>query len=294
MVSLTGLGLLVDRQAKDAAARHEVALQRVLDDVAAGEHLAQEAGLTHSAGQEAVAGVNTTTASPVVVDDLRQQLVQLSRARDALVEAGSAARRTARQNTGDDIDRVLFWRLGDFDRALDQVSLTDEVATVVETQRLVNDDTDRLEDAEVAAPKGQEPAAAAAVESPDVEHAAAAAAPAPPAQQPEAAPATSSKLDIAQQTFDRFGFTGVSYGPGVAQGHYAGTDLDAQHIYVDLDRIPAARVASVCIHEYMHILQARAYGGRAGTIAHFGSVAAMERDADRSALLNGATWTHYL
>jgi hypothetical protein len=317
-ISLTGLGLLISRQATNVNSRHEVALQRVLGEVATGEDAAKEAQLSRDAGQKAVADATTTvTPGQANVDGVRRHLAQLDRSRDALDRAVRQARDAASQNAGADIDKILFWRLGDLDRALDRVSLTDQLSIVVETERLVIDGTERLDDVPRPGPQSSKPPVAA-VAPPAVETTvppaapapgpaplpaprqeapppAAADAPTPPsAQPPSAAPAGSSKLIAAQQTFDRFGFTSVSYGPGVAEDHYAATDLDAQHIYVDLGRIPAARVTSVCIHEYMHILQARAYGGRAGTIAHFGSVAAMERDADRMALLNGATWTHYL
>ena len=119
-------------------------------------------------------------------------------------------------------------------------------------------------------------------------------APAPSAQ--SAAPraqAQTSKRAIADATFARFGFTNVVYDGGQSQGHYGATDLNNQVIYMQLSLIPTDRVASVAIHEYMHILQAREFGGYDATVAHFGSVRGMELDADRRARANGATWTHY-
>ncbi|WAC50535.1 hypothetical protein [Frigoribacterium sp. SL97] len=113
--------------------------------------------------------------------------------------------------------------------------------------------------------------------------------PAPSAQ----APAPASKRAIADGVFARFGFSNVVYDSGASQGHYGATDLDNQVIYLQLSLIPTDRVASVAIHEFMHILQAREIGGYNATVAHFGSVRAMELDADRRARANGATWTHY-
>jgi len=113
--------------------------------------------------------------------------------------------------------------------------------------------------------------------------------PAPSAQ----APAPASKRAIADGVFVRFGFSNVVYDSGASQGHYGATDLDNQVIYMQLSLIPTDRVASVAIHEFMHILQAREIGGYNATVAHFGSVRAMELDADRRARANGATWTHY-
>ncbi|HEY0259173.1 MAG TPA: hypothetical protein VGC18_04915 [Lacisediminihabitans sp.] len=111
---------------------------------------------------------------------------------------------------------------------------------------------------------------------------------------PVSAPAASGdKLAIAQATFARFGFSNVVYNSGQSQGHYAATDLNRRVIYLQLSIIPADRVASVAIHEYMHIIQSRTYGGYAQTVAHFGSVLAMEKNADAMARANGATWTAY-
>lgn len=104
----------------------------------------------------------------------------------------------------------------------------------------------------------------------------------------------SSKMEIAQAVFARFGFGNVNYNSPLGASHYSATDLDHQIVYVYLGNIPADRVASTCIHEYMHILQARQYGGYAATVAHFGSVLGMEQAADRAARANGATWTYYI
>jgi hypothetical protein len=106
-------------------------------------------------------------------------------------------------------------------------------------------------------------------------------------------PTSGGKLAIAQAVFARFGFGNAVFDTGQSGGHYAGTKMDSGVIYIQLSAIPANRVASVCIHEYMHILQARMYGGYSGTVAHFGSVLGMEKDADRMARANGATWTNY-
>ena len=103
-----------------------------------------------------------------------------------------------------------------------------------------------------------------------------------------------SNMDIAQGVFARFGFSSVDYNSPRVVGHYGATDLDHQIIYMNLAAIPTDRVASACIHEYMHILQARQYGGYAATVAHFGSVLGMEQAADQAAIANGATWTRYI
>lgn len=110
---------------------------------------------------------------------------------------------------------------------------------------------------------------------------------------PAAAVPVADKQSICQGVMGRFGFGNVVYNSGASQGHYGATDLDNQVIYIQLTLIPTERVASVCIHEYMHILQARQYGGYAQTVAHFGSVLGMERNADAMARANGATWTNY-
>ena len=118
---------------------------------------------------------------------------------------------------------------------------------------------------------------------------------APISHAPASATVTSgSKMETAQAVFTRFGFSRVNYNSSLGASHYSATDLDSQIIYVHLDNIPADRVASTCIHEYMHILQAREYGGYAATVSHFGSVLGMEQAADRAAQANGATWTRYI
>ncbi|BDZ52510.1 hypothetical protein GCM10025867_47510 (plasmid) [Frondihabitans sucicola] len=110
----------------------------------------------------------------------------------------------------------------------------------------------------------------------------------------QAAAPVVDKRSICQGVMARFGFSNVVYDSGASQGHYGATDLDNQVIYIQLSIIPVERVSSVCIHEYMHIIQARQYGGYAATVAHFGSVLGMERNADQMARANGATWTNYL
>jgi len=102
------------------------------------------------------------------------------------------------------------------------------------------------------------------------------------------------KESIARNTFARWGYSNVVYNSGRAGGHYAGTDMNGGTvIYMELNNIPVNRVASTAIHEYMHVLQGRQYGGYDGAIAHFGSLIALEKNADCMALQNGASWVHY-
>ncbi len=101
------------------------------------------------------------------------------------------------------------------------------------------------------------------------------------------------KASIAEGVFARYGFSGYVFNGGQTQGHYGATDMNRQVIYLQLTAIPASRVASVALHEYQHILQAREYGGYAGAVAHFGSVLGMEEAADCGALAAGATWVAY-
>ena len=99
---------------------------------------------------------------------------------------------------------------------------------------------------------------------------------------------------IANAVFARFGFTNVHYNTERGAGHYGATDLNNQIIYMDLRVIPRNLVASVAIHEYMHILQSREYGGYTGMLAHYGSMSEIEKAADRMAVEHGATWTNYI
>jgi hypothetical protein len=101
------------------------------------------------------------------------------------------------------------------------------------------------------------------------------------------------KASIAEGIFARYGFSNYVFDGGQTRGHYGATDMNNQVIYMQLSIIPTSRVASVALHEYQHILQAREYGGYAGAVAHFGSVAAMESAADCGALAAGATWVAY-
>ncbi|MES2171814.1 MAG: hypothetical protein V4479_14020 [Actinomycetota bacterium] len=101
------------------------------------------------------------------------------------------------------------------------------------------------------------------------------------------------KAAIAESIFAGYGFSNYVFDGGQTQGHYGATDMNRQVIYLQLSVIPASRVASVALHEYQHILQAREYGGYAGTVAYFGSVLAMEEAADCGALAAGATWVGY-
>jgi hypothetical protein len=75
---------------------------------------------------------------------------------------------------------------------------------------------------------------------------------------------------------------------------------DGHTIYLDPD-MPADKRFSVAVHEYSHVLQARAYGSlrasKAALSAIIGddpsSVTANESTADCMALLQGATWVNY-
>lgn len=126
----------------------------------------------------------------------------------------------------------------------------------------------------VAAAAAQEAAAAAAA----AEAAAAAAAAANNGRSPVAS--EGSKDSIARAIFARFGFSNFAFDTGQSRGHWGATDLDRQIIYLQLSLIPLNKVAWVAKHEFGHIVQAETYGGYSATVAHFGSVAAMEADAD--------------
>jgi hypothetical protein len=172
-------------------------------------------------------------------------------------------------------------------------------ATIASLQSGVHDWT--VEQARIAAEKkaaeekaAADAAAAAAAAAQAQARAASRSTAAASPRAPAAAVAGSSKMEIAQSVFARFGFSAVDYNSSLGASHYAATDMDNQIIYVHLGNIPVSRVESTCIHEYMHILQARQYGGYDGTVANFGSVLGMERAADRAALANGATWAGYL
>lgn len=89
-----------------------------------------------------------------------------------------------------------------------------------------------------------------------------------------------TKDSIARDVFARFGFTAYSFDTGQSRGHWGATDLNRRVIYLQLSLIPQNKVAWVAKHEFGHIVQAETYGGYSATIAHFGSVAAMEADAD--------------
>lgn len=175
----------------------------------------------------------------------------------------------------------------DQQRRADEARAAQEAAEAREAKKAADAARERAADAAAARP-AQRPVDAAAPSSAatPAERPAAAAAPAPRTGAP-------SKQAIAQATFARFGFSNVVYDTGATQGHYGATDLDNQVIFMQLSIIPTDRVASVAIHEYMHIIQARTYGGYDATVAHYGSVLGMERAADQMARANGATWTNY-
>lgn len=323
--ALTGGALLSAAQAEQATALHATALHAVQTEANLGDKLAATSKRIRTDGRAAITAATGKTIDIKASAAAERHLVTLSAATTALTHAAADARKVVHDNTG---AHVPYWNLDSLDARLGKVTLAPERTALIAAQRAVTADKKALADAvtawqaeqdRIAAEKAAAAKAAEEKAAADRAQAAAAAAsaarPAParnttkspaaaprnttpaqaaPAPAPAPAPAAQSKLAIAQGVFARYGFSNVTYGAGVAQGHYGATSLDSQHIYMDLDRIPAARVASVAIHEYQHIKQARMYGGYDAVLAHYGSTIAMEQDADRMARADGATWTNYI
>ncbi len=323
VAALAGFGVLSNAQAEQATALHETALHAVQVEAHLGDQLAASSTKVRTDGRAALDAASGKTLDAKATTEAQKHLTTLDQATHALTAAAVTARKTVRDNTG---AHVAYWRLAPLNDALGKVSLAPERTALLTAEAAVTADKQHLTDAVTAWKKEQnrlaaEKAAKAKAEQTTQAQVAAARAtsnqtatpststaaghnPPPaapqqpathdtPAAAPAPEPAVQSKLSIAQGVFARYGFTNVTYGPGVAMGHYGATSLDAQHIYIDLDRIPAERVASVAIHEYQHIKQARMYGGYNATVAHYGSVIAMERAADQMARADGATWTNY-
>lgn len=83
------------------------------------------------------------------------------------------------------------------------------------------------------------------------------------------------------------------------RGRWGAADWHSDTVYVS-PRTPRARLYSVVVHEYSHLLQVRAYDGDVGAAVHAMNrrfagtgLTGAERAADCMALLQGATWTNY-
>ncbi|MGW8431162.1 hypothetical protein ACWGJ9_08560 [Curtobacterium citreum] len=321
--ALTGGALLSAAQAEQATALHATALHAVQTEANLGGKLVTSSRQVRTDGRAAIVAATGKTIDIKATAAAERHLVALSAATTALADAAADARKVVHDNSG---AHVAYWDLGTLDARLGKVTLAPERTALIAAQRAVTADKKALADAvtawqaeqdriaaekaaaakaaeeKAAADRAQTAAAAASAVRPaparNATKSPAAAprstAPAQTAPAPAPAPAAQSKLAIAQGVFARYGFSNVTYGAGVAQGHYGATSLDSQHIYMDLDRIPAERVASVAIHEYQHIKQARMYGGYDAVLAHYGSTIAMEQEADRMARADGATWTNYI
>lgn len=319
--ALAGFGVISNLQAEQASDLHRTALHAVRTEARLGDRLAATSKKVRTEGRAAIDAATGKTLTVKETAAAEKHLVTLDKATHAMTDAAAAAKKTVSDNTG---AHVAYWRLSALDDRLGKVTLAPERTALVAAQHAVTADKQHLADAVTAwqkeqdriaaekaaaakAAKAAEEQAASARAASQQQHASAAPHPAgggsaPAAAAPQQAAANSpapapaaapSKLAIAQGVFARYGFTNVTYGPGVAKGHYGATSLDAQHIYIDLDRIPTSRVASVAIHEYQHIKQARMYGGYDAVVSHYGSVIAMERAADQMARADGATWTNY-
>ena len=76
-------------------------------------------------------------------------------------------------------------------------------------------------------------------------------------------------------------------------GAWGATNLSTGTVYI-APRTPPARLLDVVRHEYMHVLQGRAYGDIRSAGAALAAVGGIEVNADCGALAMGASWTNYV